>query len=242
MDLRERTRQAGGRAGSSAVDTAFFVALLWVVEIIDVITRHAVDRFASLRAWEFTDLPSIFTFSFAHYGWAHLIGNTALLLPFGFLLGLSGRRVAVQVTLVVMVCTGLAAWALTPPHSATAGASGIVFGWLTYLIVRGEQALDRGCTRPRAPRRVRLRPVGRSPRGTGRVVAWAPRRRGRRTAVCLAHQRQALASSILSKPRRVGQAAAACCEAASRREVNADAAATTAPNTARIAPTREHHS
>ena len=137
MDLRERTRQAGGRAGSSAVDTAFFVALLWVVEIIDVITRHAVDRFASLRAWEFTDLPSIFTFSFAHYGWAHLIGNTALLLPFGFLLGLSGRRVAVQVTLVVMVCTGLAAWALTPPHSATAGASGIVFGWLTYLIVRG---------------------------------------------------------------------------------------------------------
>lgn len=137
MDLRERTRQAGGRAGSSAVDTAFFVALLWVVEIIDVITRHAVDRFASLRAWEFTDLPSIFTFSFAHYGWAHLIGNTALLLPFGFLLGLSGRRVAVQVTLVVMVCSGLAAWALTPPHSATAGASGIVFGWLTYLIVRG---------------------------------------------------------------------------------------------------------
>lgn len=137
MDLRERTRQAGGRAGSSAVDTAFFVALLWVVEIIDVITRHAVDRFASLRAWEFTDLPSIFTFSFAHYGWAHLIGNTALLLPFGFLLGLSGRRVAVQVTLVVMVCSGLAAWALTPPHSATAGASGVVFGWLTYLIVRG---------------------------------------------------------------------------------------------------------
>ena len=137
MDLRERTRQASGRAGSSAVDTAFFVALLWVVEIIDVITRHAVDRFASLRAWEFTDLPSIFTFSFAHYGWAHLIGNTALLLPFGFLLGLSGRRVAVQVTLVVMVCSGLAAWALTPPHSATAGASGIVFGWLTYLIVRG---------------------------------------------------------------------------------------------------------
>ena len=74
---------------------------------------------------------------FAHYGWAHLEANSALLLPLGFVLALSGLAVLARVTFIVTCTSGLAAWLLSPPHTAVAGASGVVFGWLTYLIVRG---------------------------------------------------------------------------------------------------------
>ena len=35
------------------------------------------------------------------------------------------------------MASGLAIWLFSPPGSITLGASGIVFGWLTYLLVRG---------------------------------------------------------------------------------------------------------
>jgi membrane associated rhomboid family serine protease len=36
-----------------------------------------------------------------------------------------------------MVCSGLFAWCFSAPGTITLGASGIVFGWLAYLLVRG---------------------------------------------------------------------------------------------------------
>ena len=36
-----------------------------------------------------------------------------------------------------MVASGAFVWVLSPPGSLTLGASGVVFGWLTYLLVRG---------------------------------------------------------------------------------------------------------
>ncbi|MFZ2511634.1 MAG: rhomboid family intramembrane serine protease, partial [Gordonia sp. (in: high G+C Gram-positive bacteria)] len=53
----------------------------------------------------------------------------------GFLLLMAGRFVSV--TVVVWVVSGLGVWLLSPSNSVTVGASGIVFGWLTYLLVRG---------------------------------------------------------------------------------------------------------
>jgi membrane associated rhomboid family serine protease len=31
----------------------------------------------------------------------------------------------------------MAAWSLTPAHTIILGASGLIFGWLTYLLARG---------------------------------------------------------------------------------------------------------
>lgn len=136
MDLDRTLRPAAARVRQSALVSALIVAFLWIVEALDVLTHHAIDATASLRAWEVSDLWSTFTAPFAHYGWAHLEANSALLLPLGFVLGLSGLGVLLRVTFIVMLGAGLGAWVLSPPHTAVAGASGVVFGWLTYLIVR----------------------------------------------------------------------------------------------------------
>ena len=36
-----------------------------------------------------------------------------------------------------MVASGATVWLIAPAGSVTLGASGVVFGWLTYLMVRG---------------------------------------------------------------------------------------------------------
>jgi membrane associated rhomboid family serine protease len=38
---------------------------------------------------------------------------------------------------VSVVSSGLTAWLLTPAGTIVLGASGLIFGWLTYLLVRG---------------------------------------------------------------------------------------------------------
>ena len=40
-------------------------------------------------------------------------------------------------SLISIVASGLAAWFLTPVNTIVLGASGLIFGWLTYLIARG---------------------------------------------------------------------------------------------------------
>jgi membrane associated rhomboid family serine protease len=41
------------------------------------------------------------------------------------------------VTGIVWVISGVGVWLTAPAYSITIGASGIIFGWLTYLLIRG---------------------------------------------------------------------------------------------------------
>lgn len=124
------------RGKASGIVTAAFVALLWVLEAIDTITFHALDALG-VQSWRLGDLWSVLTHPLAHLDWQHLANNSALLLVLGFLVGLDGLRRWSVATAVPVLGSGLAAWALNPPGVNTLGASGLVFGWLTYLLVRG---------------------------------------------------------------------------------------------------------
>jgi membrane associated rhomboid family serine protease len=72
-----------------------------------------------------------------HAGWDHLISNSLPFLVLGFLVLLSGLARWLVSSLIIIVASGLTAWSLTPPHTIILGASGLIFGWLTYLLARG---------------------------------------------------------------------------------------------------------
>ncbi len=55
----------------------------------------------------------------------------------GFLVLLGGMARWLLSSLISIVASGLTAWFLTPVNSIVLGASGLIFGWLTYLIARG---------------------------------------------------------------------------------------------------------
>src|SRR5206468_689410 len=74
---------------------------------------------------------------FLHASFAHLIGNTVPFVILGGVIALTeGMRLAVVTALVGLVA-GFGTWAIAADGSTTVGASGIVFGYATYLIGRG---------------------------------------------------------------------------------------------------------
>ena len=72
-----------------------------------------------------------------HGGFAHLAANTLPFIAFGFLVLANGIGRFVFVTAVIWVLAGLGVWFTAPYGSVTVGMSGVIFGWLTYLLVRG---------------------------------------------------------------------------------------------------------
>ena len=112
------------------------LAVMWVLEIIDSVTLNALDAYG-IEPRQASDLLNIFVAPFLHYGWAHLISNSIPFLVLGVLVYLGGRGNWAITTLIAVVTSGLAAWLMAPTGSITAGASGVVFGWLTYLLARG---------------------------------------------------------------------------------------------------------
>ncbi len=78
-----------------------------------------------------------------HANWQHLIANTGPALVLGFLMTLIGLSRFIYATLIVWILGGFGTWLIgnigAPPgvESNHIGASGLIFGWLTFLIVFG---------------------------------------------------------------------------------------------------------
>ncbi|WP_183340933.1 rhomboid family intramembrane serine protease [Microlunatus antarcticus] len=115
---------------------AVLLAGLWVVEGLDQLSGNALDTYG-IHARELDGLPEIFTAPLLHAGWDHLASNSVPFFAFGALVLLGGVARWVAASLVSVVSSGLTAWLLTPAGTIVLGASGLIFGWLTYLLVRG---------------------------------------------------------------------------------------------------------
>lgn len=124
------------RPGWAALVMLLMLAGLWVLELLDQLSGNELDQLG-IHAREVDGMPEIFTAPFLHAGWDHLISNSLPFYVLGFLVLLSGLARWLASSLVIIVVSGMAAWSLTPAHTIILGASGLIFGWLTYLLFRG---------------------------------------------------------------------------------------------------------
>ena len=129
------TRQRIGVLGAS-ISIGVLVAGLWLLEAVDQASGNALDEYG-IRPRTDEGLLGIFTAPFLHGGWQHLAANTVPFFLLGVIVLLDGWRRWFTVTLWVVLFSGATVWLISPPGSLTLGASGVVFGWLTYLILRG---------------------------------------------------------------------------------------------------------
>jgi membrane associated rhomboid family serine protease len=113
-----------------------FTALLWVIELYDQATGEYLDA-DGIVPRSVDGLEGVVWAPLLHAGWAHLIANTLPFLIFGFLVLAAGLRRFLLVTAVIWVLAGLGVWLTAPAGSVTVGMSGVIFGWLTFLLVRG---------------------------------------------------------------------------------------------------------
>lgn len=120
----------------SALAVGAFVALLYMVELADVVSGSRLEE-GGIEPREADGLWGVLFGPVLHDDWAHLAANTLPLLVLGFLVFLSGLRTGVAVTAVVWLVGGVGTWLTGGANTIHLGASLIVFGWLAYLLVRG---------------------------------------------------------------------------------------------------------
>ena len=113
-----------------------FTAVLWVIEFYDQATGERLDGDGIVPRTP-DGLEGVLWAPLLHGGWAHLIANTLPFLIFGFLVLANGIGRFVLVTAIIWVLGGLGVWLTAPDGTVTVGMSGVIFGWLTYLLVRG---------------------------------------------------------------------------------------------------------
>jgi membrane associated rhomboid family serine protease len=112
-----------------------FTVLLYLIEIVDAAMSGRLDQFG-IQPRTLGGLDGVLWAPLLHHGWAHLFANTLPVLLFGFLAMANGVGQWVTVTVMIWLFSGLGVW-LVGDTGTTVGASGIAFGWLAFLLVRG---------------------------------------------------------------------------------------------------------
>lgn len=120
-----------------------FISVLWVLEITDtLIFKGWLNRFGILpRRW--LGLRGILLAPLLHGNLRHLSMNTVPLVVLGWLILVRSTQVFVIVTAAVWLIGGLGVWLFAGSKSNHIGASGLVFGYLGFLLTNGyvEQSL-----------------------------------------------------------------------------------------------------
>jgi membrane associated rhomboid family serine protease len=109
---------------------------LYVIEVLDVASGERLERDGGIRPLALDGLDGVLWSPLLHDDFGHLMANTLPFLVFGFLAMAGGIRQFVVVTAVIWVLGGLGVW-LTGGSGYHIGASGLIFGWLVFLLTRG---------------------------------------------------------------------------------------------------------
>jgi membrane associated rhomboid family serine protease len=124
-----------------------FVVLLYVIELFDSLSGHHLDD-NGIRPMETDGLLGILFAPLLHSNWQHLMANTGPALILGFLMTLAGLSRFLFATAIIWILGGFGTWLIGNvgahcPYVGVRcetnhiGASGLIFGWLTFLIVFG---------------------------------------------------------------------------------------------------------
>jgi membrane associated rhomboid family serine protease len=110
--------------------------VLWTVFVVNVLLGGALLAYGIIPRTEIGVRGIVFA-PFLHVNLAHLVANTVPFLILGWLVMLRDPRHFLMVTLMAVVGSGVMAWAFGAPGSVHIGASGVIFGYLGFLMLSG---------------------------------------------------------------------------------------------------------
>ena len=114
-----------------------FLAILWIIQLFNAADRYQLTVSYGIQPHDVRSLPYIVTSPFLHVSWTHIESNSGPLFIFGLLAAYRGVVRFLGLTALVIIVSGLAEWFTGPAGTIGAGASGVVFGYLGYILVRG---------------------------------------------------------------------------------------------------------
>lgn len=113
------------------------VALLWMIEIVDVFVFRGALNSYGVRPRNLDGLQGILLMPFLHGSFAHLAANTLPFVTLGWLIMLREVSDFFVVSGLTMLVSGLGVWLIGAPNSVHIGASGLIFGYFGFLLLRG---------------------------------------------------------------------------------------------------------
>lgn len=113
-----------------------FVGAMWIVRILDSLRGDGTSVAGTgIVPRHVSSLGDIVVAPFIHANWAHLLANIGPLLVLGALVLLGGTGEFVFVTLTSAMFAGAGSW-LFGEAGRHIGASGVIFGYIGYLLFR----------------------------------------------------------------------------------------------------------
>lgn len=114
-----------------------FLAIFWILEIVNQAFLGQSLNFLGIRPRNLIGLSGIPLAPFLHVDFGHLLANTFPFAILGWFVMLENTRHFYFVSVVTALSSGVGVWLFAQPGSITMGASGVIFGYLGFLLARG---------------------------------------------------------------------------------------------------------
>jgi membrane associated rhomboid family serine protease len=132
-----------GTLKSQAMILGGTLAVFWVVFVLNTVLGGSLLSLGVIPRTTI-GLRGILFAPFLHGSLNHIVANSIPFVVLGWMVMLRDERHFIPVTLAAMVGSGLMAWLLGAPGSVHIGASGVIFGYLGFLMLSGWYARSFG--------------------------------------------------------------------------------------------------
>ena len=123
--------------GRAFVAMCAIVPVLFLIELFDQLTGEHLDTAGGIHPHHVDGLDGIIFAPLLHGSFEHVLANSIPLILLGtFVLASGGKRFWLTTVFIALV-SGLGVWFTGDSNSVVVGASGIVFGYLGVLLMRG---------------------------------------------------------------------------------------------------------
>jgi membrane associated rhomboid family serine protease len=123
--------------GRAFVAMCAVIPVLFLIELLDRATGHHLDQVGGIKPHEISGLDGIVFAPFLHASFVHLYSNSVPLIMTGTFVLARGTKRFFLVTAFIVVLSGVGVWLLGSSGTVVIGASGVIFGYVGYLLARG---------------------------------------------------------------------------------------------------------
>jgi membrane associated rhomboid family serine protease len=114
-----------------------FLAVIWLLQVFNWTDSYRLDSEFGILPHNVGRLGEIFTAPFLHFSWSHIEGNSVPLFVLGVLAAYRSIARFLLASIIIVVTSGMAVWLFQSSNTMTVGASGIIFGYFGYVLIRG---------------------------------------------------------------------------------------------------------
>ncbi|MDX2214355.1 MAG: rhomboid family intramembrane serine protease [Oculatellaceae cyanobacterium bins.114] len=134
--MRNEAKEIARELRTQIVTLGGLITLMWVLEIVDQLTGRALDQWGIIPR-TIIGLRGILFAPLLHGSFTHLLANTIPFLTLGWFVMLRRTSDFWIVSAIAMLVGGLGTWLIGAPFTVHIGASGVIFGYLGFLLFRG---------------------------------------------------------------------------------------------------------